>query len=715
MNIITGRHLSEGMALDHHSQRILIIDDEDSILQILSAFLSEKGCITITALTAEEGLLLLQSADIDIALVDMVLPGMNGLQFLKQAKHGRPEVEVVMMTSHASLEISLEAMRNGAYDYILKPFDDIEQAWFTVQRALEKKRLAENNLKLIKDLKQRNEEISIAVERLTSLIDAGRALSSIHSINELFDYFIDQVSHNLKVGRVSLMLLDEKRELYIAASKGISEKVIKTTRVKEGEGIAGYVVKTGKSLLIRNVQSGLLGGDLRPGLSDSFISAPLVLGIPLKFHDHVVGVLNVTNKHSGEAFNDNDMAFLSGLAGQAAVAIEAARNFDELRQTCESLKSAQNQLIASERLNALAQMAAGVAHDFNNILAGILGKVQLLNLQLAENSYDVGSIRSSLATMEKIALQGAERVKQIMDFAGVRQEHSNAVMDLNEIVQNAVRITQPKWKDECERRGATINVQTALGVISPVEGNSHELTQVVSNLIFNAVEAMSDGGDLFLGTVQEGDRVLLEIRDTGSGMSAETQGRIFEPFFTTKKAGHGLGMSIVYGIIKRHGGDIELESVVEQGTVFRIHFPNAQTSFTLKPAAENDAQRQYPSGRVLVIEDEDYNRELFQTALERFGHSVAAAATGAEGLELFLKEPFDLVITDLSMPGMTGFQLAREIKKITPPVPVILMSGGALQEKEDAGHETGIDFILLKPFTLDQLKKIVALALHKMK
>jgi signal transduction histidine kinase/DNA-binding response OmpR family regulator len=714
MDATAGRRTVKAEAHVQKARRILIVDDDATMRQILETLLSEEGCATSTASSAEQGLSLLRSSPVDIALVDVVLPGMNGLEFLKQAKRNHPDMEVVMMSSHASVERSLEALRNGAYDFLVKPFDELEQVWFTVQRALERKHLAENNRTLVAELKQHNASITAAVERLTCLIDAGRALSSIHSIDELLTYFINLVSQHLKVDRVSLMLLDEaKQELYIAASKGLAADIVKTARVKVGEGIAGHVAMTGKPLLMKNVQSKLLNNDTRPGLSDSFISSPLVLGIPIKFRDRIVGVLNVTNKRSGESFNDSDQAFLSGLAGQAAVAIEAARSFEELRQTCESLTSAKNQLVSSERLNALAQMSAGVAHDFNNILSGILGKVQLMDLQLAENGCNSGSIRSDLAALEQIAMHGAERVKQIMGFAGSRRDHPNAAVDINEIVRAAVSISRPKWKHECERKGASVKIDMALGDISPVEGNPHELTQVVTNLIFNAVEAMMpDGGNLVLRTAQEREHILLEVADTGAGIPAEVRDRIFEPFFTTKETGHGLGMSIVYGIIKRHCGDISVQSEVGQGTVFRILLPAAPAPAPAKQPVKTVQVQQSLSGRVLIIEDDVYNRDLFMNALTLFGHRAVAAAGGAEGLELFRKEPFDVVVTDLSMPGMNGFDVAKEIKKCAPSVPVILMSGAVLQGLETSMKDAGIDFLLPKPFTLDDLNRMVVTGLQ---
>jgi CheY-like chemotaxis protein len=195
-------------------------------------------------------------------------------------------------------------------------------------------------------------------------------------------------------------------------------------------------------------------------------------------------------------------------------------------------------------------------------------------------------------------------------------------------------------------------------------------------------------------------------------MPAEVRERIFEPFFTTKEAGHGLGMSIVYGIINRHCGDISVESVVGQGTVFRILLPIAPAPSSSKQPAEAATPQQRLSGRVLIIEDDAHNRDLFMNALTLFGHRAVAAAGGAEGLELFRAEPFDIVVTDLSMPGMNGLDVAKEIKKRAPSVPVILMSGAVLQGLENTVKETGVDFILPKPFSLDDLNKMVVAGLQ---
>jgi YesN/AraC family two-component response regulator len=241
MNHLTNITLSKPL-------QVLIVDDEESLRLLLTELLSEKECDIKTAGTAEEGLKILKSTLIDMALVDIKLPGMDGLELTQIIKEISPKTEVIIMTSHASLETSVEAMRKGAYDYLIKPFDEIEEVWFTIQRALEKRELTQN-------LEKRNEELESAVKRLTSLNDAGRAMSSIYNLADLLNFFIGLVVKELDVDRASLMLLNEQTgELSIAASRGLKNDVIDNVRVKLGEGICGQVALSGEPILVTDVK-----------------------------------------------------------------------------------------------------------------------------------------------------------------------------------------------------------------------------------------------------------------------------------------------------------------------------------------------------------------------------------------------------------------------------------------------------------------------------
>lgn len=690
-------------------EQILIVDDDEAIRGVLSAFLTEKDCEPKAAQTAEEGLALLRSRATAVAIVDLVLPGMDGLGLLTELKRISPDTEVIIMTSHASLDTAIEAIRRGAYDYLRKPFEDLEAVWVAVQRALERRSLSLKNRQLLSDLEQRNRELSASVKRLTSLIEAGRAMSAIHTLSELLDFFIELVVCELDVSRASLMLLNEKsRELRIAASRGISEELVQSVRVRLGEGISGWVAQKGKPILVKDVKDDPRVKDrIHPNLSDSFISSPIVLSIPIKRQEKVLGVINVTNKRSGMAFGDDDMAFLYGLAGQAAVAIEGARHFEELQQAYESLKATQDQLVASERIRALGQMAAGVAHDFNNLLSGILGRTQLLLTRLGQRNLDLEAVRSELQVVERLSLEGAETVRRIQDFTGIRKDVPTEAVDLHTVVRNAVEMTRPKWKDEYEARGIGIEVRLELGEVPATTGNAHELTQVVSNLILNAVEAMPQGGCLTLKTFRERDRIRLEVADTGTGMSKETQARIFEPFYTTKEPGRGLGLSIAYGIITRYQGEITVGSEEGVGSSFKIRLPIVPPR-RRRPASKGAGSKEpFQPARILVIEDDDRNRRLFQEALSLNGHQVVGVPAGREGLALLKQGSFDVVITDLSMPGLSGWEVARGAKEADPQIRVILLSGWGIQQEAEQVKASGIDLVLSKPCPVKDLQQAV--------
>ena len=699
----------KGIAAQSGQRRVLIVDDEHVIQMLLSSFLGEKGYLPVTASSAEEGLALLDHTAVDIALVDIRLGGMNGIQMLSEIKRKSPETEVVIITSHASLETAIEAIRNGAYDYLIKPFDDLDVIWFTLQRAFERKQLTRKNERLLAALERRNDDLSRAVKRLTSLTNAGRAMSSILDLSELLDYFVQLVSEELGAKRVSLMLLDEEtNDLRIAASRGIDEEIIRTSRVKVGEGIAGRVASMGKPMLVKDVQSYPgFSGNMDPTLSGSFISLPIVLSIPIKLQETILGVINVTDRSSDQTFSDDDMSFLYSLAGEAAVAIENAKHFNELQTAYDSLKTSQSQLIVSERLNALGEMAAGVAHDFNNILAGVLGRAQLLLYRLEKSECDNDDIQANLKVIERCALQGAETVRRIQAFTCIRHDTPRESVDMNEIVHDAVEITRHKWKNECEARGIPVTLKMELGQISSVAGNSRELVQAVSNMIFNAVEAMPAGGTLQLKTKQKEDMVLLEISDTGLGLDEHAKNRIFEPFFTTKEKGNGLGLSVVYGIVKQHNGTILIESEKKAGTTFTITLPVQKDKDLHNAITEQVRFETIPSLRIMIVEDDKIIQEVFKEFLRACGHHVTVASSGEEALSLFMSDSFELVITDLSMGDMSGLSLATQLKAIGPGVRIILCSGWALQQREKELYDAGIDMAIQKPVRLADLERAI--------
>jgi signal transduction histidine kinase/DNA-binding response OmpR family regulator len=681
------------------SPRVLVVDDESTIRHVLKQVLKSHDCEIREAPSAEEAISRVQGWEPHVVLLDIVLPGKNGLQLLSEIKHLSRDIEVLMMTSNTSAETALEAMRLGAYDYLQKPFD-LQAIWITVQRALEKRTLTLKNRDLLLKQDQRNRELYSAV----SLIDGRAAVCDDESVVEVVEYFLDVVCHELRAERASIMLVDSERDqLRLVASRGISEIDPRGVRVQIGEGIAGLVAQTGEPILVTDVKKNEKVKNVNPHCSDSFISAPIALSLAIKSDQAVMGVINLTNRSSGGNFNTADVTFLTGLAGQLAVALESAKRSDQLKRAYESLKAAQDQLVFSERIKAVGQMATGVAHDFNNVLSVILARTQFATQRLGAPSPDLVRVGTDLETVKKAALHGAEVIKRIQDYTRVRKDVPNRPVDLNAVVHEALEMARPKWKDWCEAEGREIELSMQLSEVPQVSGNVFELTQVVGNLIFNAVEAMPQGGRLSFRTWVNGDGVKMEVEDTGTGMDRQTRERLFEPFFSTKKNGQGLGTSIIYGILGRHRGEITVDSEPGRGTRFTVTLPVLCPGTPADPPCAEPADGGGAPARVLFVDDEKMVRETYEEALSLYGHQVTAVENADAALDRFGQDRFDVVITDLSMAGMSGLELAAEIKQRDAGMPVILFSGWAVQQNEDRIASAGIDEILVKPCLIEDL------------
>jgi signal transduction histidine kinase len=383
----------------------------------------------------------------------------------------------------------------------------------------------------------------------------------------------------------------------------------------------------------------------------------------------------------------------------------------QLEQTLSQLRSTQEQIVKQERLRALGMMAGGIAHDFNNALTMMLGYGELLLPHLREHAPD--KERGYLAHMISAAQDARHVVSRLREFYRPRgAEDVRVSVDLNGVVEQAISLTSPKWKGERRAEGVQISMVTDLKVIPPVAGSAADLREVLTNFIFNAVDAMPVGGTIHIATRMQDERVCVSVSDTGTGMTDEERQRCLEPFFTTKgDHGTGLGLSVVYGIVQRHGGTVEIASKKGEGATFTVVLP--ATSPTEVSLAEPETLI-FSALRVLVVDDQDIICELIAEYLRVDGHSPVTANNGREALERFCAEPFDLIITDQSMPGLNGVQLAAEVKKHTPSARVILLTGFG-DEMQAAGElPEGVDLVLSKPVSAAELRRAVAGSVARM-
>ena len=358
----------------------------------------------------------------------------------------------------------------------------------------------------------------------------------------------------------------------------------------------------------------------------------------------------------------------------------------------------QRQLLHSEKQRALGIMSGGVAHNFNNILAGVLGYAEVLSMRIPRGEGE-HKIHDSLEAIKKAALSGATIVRRMQEFARSDEKEAFTSVHLNEVVEESLSISKPKWKHEPEAKGIRIGIRTEFGQIPLIRGNASQLSEIVINLLFNAVEAMPRGGEISIRTWEERGTAFLSVLDTGIGMSQETKERVFDPFFTTKGIqGVGLGMSVVHGIIRRHDGQIEIDTEEGKGTSFTLRFPILEDA-ERKVCEETAPVRRIPA-RILFIEDEKDIQDIFSEMSQAAGHQVCLASSGSEGLKMLERGGFDAVFTDIGMPGMSGWQVAARAKEIAPEVPVVLCTGWSIDMGEEQMKERGVDFIVDKPFRM---------------
>lgn len=359
------------------------------------------------------------------------------------------------------------------------------------------------------------------------------------------------------------------------------------------------------------------------------------------------------------------------------------------------LRQLEMQLLQLEKMRALGQMAAGVAHDFNNFLAIIMGQAELA---LMDRSLPP-RLRHSLEAIRRASVDGAQVVRRLASLARMRSEGQPEPVDVHKVCQEALESTRFSWEERAARLGITITPALDLQEVPPAACTEPELREVLVNLILNAVDAMPQGGNLTLACYQKEGLVCVAVKDTGTGIPPNVLEHLFEPFFTTKgPKGTGLGLAVSYSIVKRYGGDILVETEVGKGSTFTVRLPVAKAP-TETATPQEKAPTPGRSLRLLVVEDDPFVANLLGDMLSSLGHRPQVIQDPAKALEAFTAQEWDGVITDLAMPALTGWDVASYTKKARPNIPVILLTGYGDHINPHEAKAHGVDKVLGKPIS----------------
>jgi CheY-like chemotaxis protein len=366
-------------------------------------------------------------------------------------------------------------------------------------------------------------------------------------------------------------------------------------------------------------------------------------------------------------------------------------------------------LARAERMRALGQMASGIAHDLNQSLALISGYSEVARQELESDEPDLAQLRDMFAVAVQATQDAAQAVKSLLDFARMQQIGKTERLDVSSLLREVARLTAPRWRDhpQAEGRSVSLRVEAAPGLF--VEGSAAALREALTNLVFNAVDALPNGGGITLAAREVGEQVAIEVQDTGVGMPPNVQAHALEAFFTTKGArGTGLGLAQVSTIMQQHGGTVLIDSAPGRGTTVRLLFPLAATA-ALAADPGDERRDEVRSVRILVVDDEVRLTSLVARVLSEAGHAVTTAASGEDAVVALQSQAFDLVISDLGLgEGMNGWDLAKQVAERWAGTRFVLATGWGASIDPDEARERFVDAVVAKPYRIAELRQLAA-------
>ncbi|MBN1521598.1 MAG: response regulator [Candidatus Aureabacteria bacterium] len=539
--------------------KILVVDDEDVVLTFMKEALEEHGYNVLLAGSAREALSVLhEDKDCRMVICDIKMPDMDGLELLEKLRRERPNVVILMMTAYASWETVTISMQKGAYDYIRKPFS-IEEILQSIENAWRRFQLENENARL---------------KTLLSLFDISKIMSGAQNLKDVSRETLSSLLDHLDASRAAVVFYDESgKAIHSVYSEGKSFEWRDFLSGKPcGKTKVFYTSDTNVRLLPEK------SPDI-PVIEDSAILGMElgILSIPLEHRDFFLGVLFIAKDfNENSSFLRSDIEFLSIISKQLSILLANARLYNllqdkvsELQETNKMLEETQLRLIQSAKLASAGELAAGIAHEIGNPVFSIRGTAELL-LSRRERYGFSKEVVESLDVIRRQAVRAQEVANSLMTFSQKRDFDVQA-LDINAIIKDTLSLMMVLFVK------AKIEVKSCLEEgISPVFGDRSQISQVIFNILLNARDALEEqGGTVIISTRESGGKIFVEITDNGPGIEEENVSKIFFPFFTTKDVnkGHGLGLSISYGIVEKHKGQIQVESLPGKKTVFTVELP----------------------------------------------------------------------------------------------------------------------------------------------
>jgi PAS domain S-box-containing protein len=564
-----------------------------------------------------------------------------------------------------------------------------------------------------------DQKLAAQVFRLELFNKITRAVDGRQDLTSIFQVVIRRLEEHLAIDFGCVCLYDpQEKRLAVAAIGTCSQDLANNIALTASSG--DVIAPDG---LTRSLHGEVAYEPDLAGVNAPFLRRLASGGIralvtaPLRVESEVFGIL-ITGRREPQSFSGGDCEFLAQLSEHVALATHQARLQSALLTAYETLRDTQEAVIQQERMRVLGQMASGIAHDINNALSPAALYADML---LTHDGNLSPESREYLGVIQRAIEDVAASVARMRQF--YRQPEPNsarALVDLNRTIEQVVDLTRAQWNTMPQEKGFVVRMETVLAPDLPlILGSEAEIRDAFANLILNAVDAMPTGGSVSVRSrALTPNKVCIEVADTGIGMDEATRSRCLEPFFTTKNArGSGLGLAMVYGMLERHDGEIEIASELGRGAVMRLTFPTPDIKTTRGAAIVVPLAPTRPL-RILLVDDDPILLKSLRLTLERDGHIVVAADGGQTGIAAFHKSnatgrPFDIVITDLGMPYVDGRAVAAAVKLSKHDIPVILLTGWGRRMIEENDTPPHVNCILSKPPKTAQLRSALAEFTHK--